>query len=422
MWVTNDRWARSLLGLSVSTAAWIGCDNQGEPTPNTGATGGVTTTGGVGGAKGGAGGKGGRGGVGGTGGRGGAGGSVGGSVGAEGGKGGAGGSVVAGTGGAGDGGSGAEGGAGESGSGGVGGLGGSGGGNYGGETFSCSSSTGGEGGSENASEGGGDTPLSMPACDGDAVCEMTGTYALKMTVPLRWTGGAVMDPGCNDAEFRVLVDLEEDGDSVTGSSEICSIRVPWYQADARGYEADFGNLESVPAARVTGTHCASGGSDFFELGPFAITLGVRLPNPVADAWPTDPNALVLRDDDTDGLPAFTVHGGYDTEAWPFPVDASGSISSQRVFVGARIAVAGVFPTPRCSTASTTGRVLAFDTSVLGCTLCTGSSWNNCSELDQRCTPEQTAYLDAWLLKYDFAGASMTLTRRFQGAGCIDFGP
>jgi hypothetical protein len=245
---------------------------------------------------------------------------------------------------------------------------------------------------------------------------------LKMTVPLRWTGGEVMEPGCNDAEFRLMVDLEEDGDSVTGSSEICSIRVPWYQSGARGHEAEFGNMESVPAARLTGTHCASGGSDYFELGPFAITLGVRLPNPVADAWPTDPNALVQRDDDTDGLPAFTVRGGYDTEAWPFPVDATGSISSQKVFIGARIVVGGVFPTPRCSGASTTGRVFAFDTSVLGCTLCSGSSWNNCAELDQRCTPEQTAYLDAWLLKYDFAGASMTLTRRFQGAGCSDFGP
>jgi hypothetical protein len=409
MWGTNDRWMRGLLGLSVSTAAWVGCGNQTEMTPPaaTGGRGGAAAHGGVGGV------------TGGTGGKGGTGGAAGGSTGADGGKGGGGGSVVAGTGGVGNGGSGAEAGAGESGAGGSGGTGGSGarggGDNYGGETFDCTSSGGGEGG------GPSDVPPSMPACDGDAVCEMTGTYALRMTVPLRWTGGEVMQPDCDDAEFRILVDLEEDGDSVTGSSEICSIRVPWYRSGSHGHEAEFGNLSSVPAARVAGTHCASGGSDYFELGPFAMTLGVRLPNPLTDAWPADPNALVLRDDDADGLPAFTVHGGYDTEAWPFPVGPSGSLSSQQVFVGARIAVAGVFPTPRCSVASTTGRVLAFDTSVLGCTLCSGSSWDDCSELGQRCTPEQAAYLDAWLLKYDFAGARMTLTRRFQGAGCIDFG-
>ncbi|MEB2324384.1 MAG: hypothetical protein OZ921_17855 [Sorangiineae bacterium] len=253
---------------------------------------------------------------------------------------------------------------------------------------------------------------------GAAGCDLSGRWASYAEIRVSWPGTAVIEGGSGAIQVWLLHERTQAGSAVDDVVHLCGVQLPGFDTGLLGaYEKyavrflaeTFDPFPTFPA-RATVDPAGAVASE-----PFAIVFGVRLANPLVDAWPAL-SKLQSEDTDVDGNPAVTVScergGGHSLP----PVEISRLKRAKALFVASRTAaklaasLAGCDEMSGTVTAVPVGQGSGIGSHITGCELEGGGS----------CSPAQASFVDSNSPVFGPAEGSTFTSRRVDaGATCAN---
>jgi hypothetical protein len=220
-------------------------------------------------------------------------------------------------------------------------------------------------------------------------CDLTGSFALKVTFNATWPGNTYLVSGNGTFTFWAKLQVVQSGTSLSTMVAPCGQIVPpqdsvafinesyspWYP------DTIFDRTPPLPATSSSGSLGATTPGSSFMLNRSAVLFGVMLADPNNDAWPSAASLQTL-DSDADGKRALTMPyrngSGY---SFP-PVNDFATARASSAYIGSRIrfALNGTFSS--CTQASGGGTVTDVDVHVVGCRISGGSRDCSSSESDR----------------------------------------
>lgn len=235
-----------------------------------------------------------------------------------------------------------------------------------------------------------------PLCDGGAcptVCNLTGTFALKLLQQTSWPSNANIRAGNGTHSFWLRMRTMHTGTSVNASITECGRSIPAFRASAVNETFDFEippsvfDLSSLPSSVSTLSLTSSTPGSALSMPSTAFLIGATMSDPINAAWPSA-SALSPVDMDADGKPGVTMSylasAGYVTPrvgATLFDERAERPYSATRLV----IALGGALNS--CTQASGSAVVSHIDTAIFGCKIAGDTrdcSSGEASFLDQNC--------------------------------------
>ena len=250
------------------------------------------------------------------------------------------------------------------------------------------------------------------------VCNMSGTFAIKISVTVSWPTSAI-NGGSGPASLWGRFIGTQSGNNVAGTLQACSIILPDFALNPvvgnELYQLSFPNtlfdhqpfyIPSAPLTLSSMSGFTVGGA--FTIPTRAIQIGVSLTNPTTDPWPASA-ALVASDMDADGKPGVT--GLYsNTGGHVFPRnDISGSQRSDRAYAAARFASNASGTVNSCTDMTGTEAFTFFDTHILGCRVSGGAD----------CAAAQVSMMDMGRPAYVAGSSTMHVLKIAAAATCAD---
>ncbi|HEY6878067.1 MAG TPA: hypothetical protein VI299_08600 [Polyangiales bacterium] len=275
---------------------------------------------------------------------------------------------------------------------------------------------------DGSTEGGTDASLdgASSQCDGmvcAARCDLTGTYAVKMTVPTTWPGTAQISGGSGTFEFWLKMGATHVGNQAAVQLRECHQHVPVIRSLLVAenylftYPDSLFDSEVLPSFSATMTLGDSTPSSSLSLPPVAMELGVNLSDPLNDPWPNNaaslPDALRV-DAEGDGNPSVTaIYSNAGIYVYP---PTSASLFAQRA-QQAYIAVRWVFSMTgaltSCDGSQGSVTLAKIDSRIVGCRHADGSL----------CSVAEANHLDTNLPKFQFGAGTYVLSRVAADAVC-----
>jgi hypothetical protein len=253
-------------------------------------------------------------------------------------------------------------------------------------------------------------------------CDLDGTWAIKITVPVRWNGNMGLQGGSGDLSQFVKAKRTRDGDVVRESLTVCGTVLPDYRSRmfqkyaTRFPDSLFDNGYLDPIEVESHFSGFTPGSTF-HTDPVVSQMGVTLPNALTDPWPargTDLQHAV--DAEQDGHLGVTLEAetadGYSLP----PTNLPNFNQASKFYTAIRnIAIInGTQQTCDWATGEATipkiGNKLALNSHVLGCELAAGG----------QCSAAQTKMLDDNQPLYQLplnAAGTVTMVRIDDDATC-----
>ncbi|MDB4986186.1 MAG: hypothetical protein JWN04_1364 [Myxococcaceae bacterium] len=223
---------------------------------------------------------------------------------------------------------------------------------------------------------GGTAVCSAGACA--TVCNMTGTYAVKIASPLTWPA-AVVNGGTGSSNLWARLSLTQAGNTLSGTVEPCGITLPDFSLNpalgAELYQLYFPStlFDHVPAYIPTSAVAITSSSGFTIAQPLsfpnlAIMVGASLTNPLTDPWPSAA-ALAAPDVDADGKPGVT--GLYSNTGGHTYPRADAILRVDQAYAGARFVLSGSGNLASCTDLTLSGAFAHFDTHIVSCHIAGG---------------------------------------------------
>jgi hypothetical protein len=206
-------------------------------------------------------------------------------------------------------------------------------------------------------------------------CDVTGTWAAALDFQVSWPAASVINAGSGRVRYWQRLELASSRGGVSGTATSCGTVLPSARTSFGGGET-FAPLHpdtlfdvSPPffAPVVVGISFSGNvpGSTF-ALPTFAMPRGIRLDNPLTDAWPTAPSGVLQADDDQDGQVGFTVPfktGG----GWAYPaLNLLRTIRSDRAYAADRLIYGASGSLASCVRAAGPASLVSFETHIMGC--------------------------------------------------------
>jgi hypothetical protein len=256
-----------------------------------------------------------------------------------------------------------------------------------------------------------------PGCNAGVcttTCSLSGTYALKVTVPVSWPGTSLLSSGSGTHTFWARAQLSQNGSALTGSLTACANTVPDFSASSFINE-DYGftypntifdRTSFTPTTTTSFNLGSASPGASLNIARSAIMFGVTLNDPVNDAWPSVSSVRQV-DSDGDGKPGVTgtykSSSGYD---YP-PTNNFGTTRADRGYMAVRVVFSGSGTLNSCTAAS--GSVSAQDVNyhTVGCRTTGG---RDCSTSDRD-------HLNQNGPDYRTSAGTYTLRKIADGAGC-----
>jgi hypothetical protein len=247
-------------------------------------------------------------------------------------------------------------------------------------------------------------------------CNVSGAFALKVSVPATWPSTSVLSSGSGTFVMWLLVQLTQNGTSLTGNVTPCGQTVPDFKAAAFINETYgvtypttiFDRTPLLPSVAATATLGSTAPGASFSMAKTAWVAGVTLSNPATDPWPSE-SAVVATDSDADGKPGVTATyksgSGYSSP----PTNSLGSSRASRDYLATRIAFSLSGTLTSCTQASGTATVPDIDFHTVGCRLTSNSD----------CNSSATSYLDSNAPNYQTGSGSFSMAKLTGGAACSD---
>jgi hypothetical protein len=231
-----------------------------------------------------------------------------------------------------------------------------------------------------------------PACSAGVcttMCNLTGSYALKLTIPVTWPGTGVLSSGSGTYVWWSKLVLTQSGNTLTGTVGACGETVPDFASTpfiGENYGVTYPNTvfdgTPLPSTSTSGTVSAPSPGSAFALARSAILIGVSMADPVYGAWPSA-GGVTSSDGDGDGKPGITAPyksgGSYDAA----PLNSLGTARASRAYLASRAVFTLNGTLDSCSQASGTASVQYIDYHTIGCLRTSGSD----------CSSGEWGYLD-----------------------------
>jgi hypothetical protein len=235
--------------------------------------------------------------------------------------------------------------------------------------------------------------------------DLSGTYALKLTVETSWPLSAFVAPGSGTFEYWALLNLtQQPGAALEGTVSVCGITVPDFLMIARTerYGTYFGPRvfdAPLPTVNVRATLGGLGPGTWLTTARSALLLGIALPDPFDSPWPslTDANAP---DHDLDGHPGVTVNYRSGLGYTLPPVNALGIGRAIEGYLGTRILFSLNGSLTSCNTSSGSASVEDIETRMVGCRLLG----------DLPCAARHTEHIDRYTPDYRVQAATYNMVR------------
>ncbi len=293
--------------------------------------------------------------------------------------------------------------------------------------------TGSGGDLDGGAEAGSDARTTGPATDAGSNCNLGGTWATKLSIPVNWVpegvNGVILAEGTGTIEEWIKSDRVQSGATTVDTAVLCGITLPdligtsFVGGETYGVRFpdslfDSGNL---PSFAIGGTLSDSSPSATFSTNPWAAMIGLTLANPTTTPWPSTVTTAV--DVDKDDNPGVTVNmatgsiPGKDSGLYSqFPVDTFLDRANQLFIVLREVMQGSAFVTD-CDHIGGTATILkipdtssgkyAFDSHVIGCNLVAGG----------QCSQSQTTFVDDTQPVFSPTGSAASNSVRINGATC-----
>jgi hypothetical protein len=259
-----------------------------------------------------------------------------------------------------------------------------------------------------------------PVCNAgvcNTVCNLTGTFALKMSVQGTWPDDQYIASGSGTFQFWMKLQGTHSGTAVAGTLLECGRFVPDF--DARTVNETFGFTHGtslfdqvppyLPTTAVNFALANSSPGASMTLPRCAMQMGARMSDPVNGAWPNAASGLTSVDDDLDGESGVTVayrgDSGYD---YPRTGGTLGAERADNPYIASRVSFSLNGTLNSCTQATGSASFTHIDTRIFGCSL---------ANSNQECDSGEANFLDQNCLNYTLGSATFTLVKVADGASC-----
>jgi hypothetical protein len=263
--------------------------------------------------------------------------------------------------------------------------------------------------------GGGTAICTAGTCG--VTCDLSGTFAIKLSVQISWPGRGSVQGGNGTLVSWIRLAGTQSGNTLPATLTQCGRTVPTFDSSLIGESYGFAYpttlFDQVPAYLPTTTatvalSSASPGASL-TLPTSALMMGTSLADPVNGAWPGSASGLTSIDMDMNskrGVTVAYVNGGgvvYPrTSTSPF-----GFNRADAAYIADRFAFRLNGTLTSCSAASGAATVTRADARIFGARLTGGSDANT----------TENSFLDGSHPEYVPGTASYTLVRVAAGATC-----
>ncbi|HEX6244180.1 MAG TPA: hypothetical protein VFZ61_24860 [Polyangiales bacterium] len=262
-----------------------------------------------------------------------------------------------------------------------------------------------------------------PVCNAGSCatrCELSGTYALRMSVAGSWPTASYITGGNGTFQFWMRLQVTQSGTVLAGTLRECGRYIPPFAAPIVGetylyaYPLSLFDGDFLPAFPASATLSSAFPGASFTLGPTAVQMGIDMAlaplsrDPVTAAWPgaaSQVPAANRLDVDRDGRPGVTAEYA-DNYTHPRTGGTLFDPRSDNPYVASRVSFSLSGSLASCSRSTGSANVRYVDTRIYACSLESGE-----------CSASQADFLDRNSLNYTLGTASYTLVRVTDGASC-----
>jgi hypothetical protein len=236
-----------------------------------------------------------------------------------------------------------------------------------------------------------------PASDAPpGTCNYDGIWASKLTIDVSWAPqgltSIVLANGSGTIKQWIRGNRMQQGMTLTDATVVCGVDLPDFQGTAIVGMETYGVVfpsalfesHDLPVFTVTGTISGQVPGSTYTTTPTAALLGVSLPDPATDAWPSTVTTAV--DMDMDGKPGVTIGvatgatasgGAYSGVPVGIPGIGQPTIRADKLYVAIRQVTSVSGTVQDCNHISGTVTIpsiagkAGIDSHVLGCELAAG---------------------------------------------------
>jgi hypothetical protein len=231
-----------------------------------------------------------------------------------------------------------------------------------------------EGDPQNQTAGTAPAPAGGAAAQGATDCNATGTWAMKIQTPVKYSGNPFVQAGTGNVVALVKIARTQSGTTISDVGHVCDISAPDYQGTAAVGSEHYGtrfpaavfDAPSMPSFNLSITLSGTAAGATFTAPSAAALFGATLANPVTDAWPNI-NGVVAADADGDGKPGISGDAATGDGFKNLPLNPGRTARANRVYAAFRQVLTGASGTVKsCTRAEATATVTQLNEHVLGC--------------------------------------------------------
>jgi len=256
-----------------------------------------------------------------------------------------------------------------------------------------------------------------PVCNAGVcgtVCDLTGTFALKITQQTSWPSNANLRAGSGTHVFWLKMSGTQTGNQVRASWTECGRSIPEFRASAINETFRFDLPLSVfdsgdlPSTAATVSLGSSAPGATWALPSTAFMIGATMSDPIGGVWPSA-TGLTGVDMDGDGKAGVTM-SYLDTGSYIAPhVGATlFDARAERPYAATRLVFSLAGTLTGCSASAGAATVSHIDTGIFGCKIA-GSA--------RDCSAGEASFLDQNCLHYAVGSSTYGLLRVAESASC-----
>jgi hypothetical protein len=249
----------------------------------------------------------------------------------------------------------------------------------------------------------------------NTICDLSGTWALKMSVAGTWPNATYIRGGSGTFQFWMKLQGTHTGNSIAATLTECGRYVPDFSATMVSETYNYGYPNSLfdgnflPSSSTTITLGSSSPGATFALPLSATQMGVNMANPISGTWPSAASGLTSVDTDGDGHPGVTaMYSNAGSLEYPRTSTSFIATRADLPYAASRVSFSLSGSVTSCTQSSGSGTFTHIDTRIFGCRRDTGA----------QCSASDANFLDQNCLNYNMPStATYTLVKVANGASC-----
>jgi hypothetical protein len=250
-------------------------------------------------------------------------------------------------------------------------------------------------------------------------CNLTGTFALKLTVQVTWPSQPYVSSGSGTVYSWSILKGTHSGNSFSGTVVECGKDAPDFKSSiiSERYKVDYPNAlfdhapMYLPAGNAAVTLGSASPGASFALARTSLLMGASMADPVNGSWPSSASGLTQVDMDADGKAGVSaVYRNSGGDVYP-PTSASlfgSKVSSPYIAARTVFSLSGTLTS--CTQSSGNASVTHVDTRIFGCRISGGS---------QDCSSGESSFLDGNQVVYAPGTATYSLVKIANAGTCAD---